>query len=161
MNNSFNIIYRVKAGDTLNSISEKFNTLVNDIVIINKLVYPILSAGQWLKIPVYSKYRSNSNIEYNPLCNRVIKNSSLCVYSPDGNIEVEFILKDGVPYYSVRYLERNIIKTSKLGFTFNNAEPFNHNLMVKKYNFDTFDESWIQPWGEVREIRNNYNELYC
>lgn len=159
MNNSFNIIYRVKVGDTLNSISEKFNTSVNDIVIINKLVYPILSSGQWLKIPVYSKYRSDSNIEYNPLCNRVIKNSNLCVYSPDGNIEVEFILKDGVPYYSVIYLERNIIKTSKLGFTFNDAEPLNHNLMIKKYNFDTFDESWIQPWGEVREVRNNYNEL--
>lgn len=31
--------------------------------------------------------------------------------------------------------------------------------MIKNYNYNTFDESWIQPWGEVKKIRNNYNEL--
>lgn len=43
--------YEVKAGDSLYSIAQKFNTTVNDIVKENNLQTIILSVGQILKIP--------------------------------------------------------------------------------------------------------------
>lgn len=43
--------YEVKAGDSLYSIAQKFNTTVNDIVKENNLQTTILSVGQILKIP--------------------------------------------------------------------------------------------------------------
>ena len=43
--------YTVKAGDSLWSISRKFNTTVNDIKRLNNLTSDILSIGQVLKIP--------------------------------------------------------------------------------------------------------------
>lgn len=43
--------YEVKAGDSLYSIAQKFNTTVNDIIKENNLQTTILSVGQILKIP--------------------------------------------------------------------------------------------------------------
>lgn len=88
-----------------------------------------------------------------------VMDSNLFVCSPDGKVKVTFILKNGITYYDVIYYNKHIIKPSKLGFTFNNAEPLNKNFMITDHNYNSFDENWIQPWGEVKEIRNNYNEL--
>lgn len=88
-----------------------------------------------------------------------ITDTNFLIYSPDGNIKVNFSLKEGVPYYDVVYSNKQIIKPSKLGFTFNNAEPLNSNFIVTDHKYKSLDENWIQPWGEVREIRNNYNQL--
>ncbi len=81
------------------------------------------------------------------------------VSSPDGRIQVTFVLEDGVPYYAVSRSGEDIIKPSKLGFIFKDAEPLNQNLTVVESKLDSFDETWTQPWGEVEEIRNHYNEL--
>jgi alpha-glucosidase len=69
------------------------------------------------------------------------------------------MLDDGVPYYAVSRSGQDVIKPSKLGFVFKDAEPLNQNLAVVESRLDSFDETWAQPWGEVEEIRNHYNEL--
>ena len=81
------------------------------------------------------------------------------VSSPDGRIQVTFVLEDGVPYYAVSRSGEDVIKPSKLGFIFKDAEPLNQNLTVVESKLDSLDETWTQPWGEVEEIRNHYNEL--
>jgi alpha-glucosidase len=81
------------------------------------------------------------------------------ISSPNRRIQVAFMLDDGIPYYRVSYSGRDVIRPSKLGFTFKDAAPLNHNLTIVAYTFDSFDETWTQPWGEVKEIRNHYNEL--
>ncbi len=81
------------------------------------------------------------------------------VSSPDGRIQVTFTLEDGVPYYAVSRSGQDVIKPSKLGFVFKDAEPLNQNLTVAESKLDSLDETWTQPWGEVEEIRNHYNEL--
>jgi len=81
------------------------------------------------------------------------------VSSPDGRIQVTFVLEDGVPYYAVSRSGKDVIKPSKLGFIFKDAEPLNQNLTVVESKLDSLDETWTQPWGEVEEIRNHYNEL--
>ncbi|WP_246503567.1 glycoside hydrolase family 97 protein [Clostridium polyendosporum] len=85
--------------------------------------------------------------------------SNFYVFSPDGRIQVNFILKSGFPYYSVRYSNKDIINYSKLGFTFKDAEPLNKNFIITSSKCNSFDQTWTQPWGEVKEIRNNYNEF--
>lgn len=84
---------------------------------------------------------------------------SLAVSSPDGGITVTFMLTGGVPQYRVSHSGREVIKASKLGFTFNDAAPLDRNLTVVNSQRGSFDETWVQPWGEVKEIRNHYNEL--
>ncbi len=81
------------------------------------------------------------------------------VSSPDGRIQVTFVLEGGVPYYAVSHSGEDVIKPSKLGFIFKDAEPLNQNLTVVESKLDSLDETWTQPWGEVEEIRNHYNEL--
>lgn len=83
----------------------------------------------------------------------------LYVSSPDGEITVTLTLEEGVPYYQVNRSGKNIIKASKLGFTFKDAAPLNQNLTHTGIQKSSFDETWIQPWGEIKEIRNHYNEL--
>ncbi|NOZ03190.1 MAG: glycoside hydrolase family 97 protein [FCB group bacterium] len=81
------------------------------------------------------------------------------ISSPDGKITVAFILNNGVPYYQVSRSGKDIIKTSKLGFAFKDAAPLDRNLILVGDQESSFDETWTQPWGEVKDIRNNYNEL--
>ncbi|MFQ5605605.1 MAG: glycoside hydrolase family 97 protein [bacterium] len=85
---------------------------------------------------------------------------SIDVSSPDGNIIVTFVLNEGVPYYQVSRSGKDVIKASKLGFTFKNASPLDQNLTIAGSRKSSFDETWNQPWGEVKEIRNHYNELW-
>ena len=88
-----------------------------------------------------------------------VPDDGIRVSSPDGRIQATFVLEDGVPYYAVSRSGEDVIKPSKLGFIFKDAEPLNQNLTVVESKLDSFDETWTQPWGEVEEIRNHYNEL--
>ena len=81
------------------------------------------------------------------------------ISSPDGRIEVTFILENGVPSYEVNRDGQAVILPSKMGFTLKEAEPLNQNLRITKIKRSTFDETWTQPWGEVKDIRNHYQEL--
>ena len=92
-------------------------------------------------------------------CKPLALEDDTSITSPDGRIQVTFLLEDGVPYYKVSLSGQDIIKQSKLGFIFKDAAPLNQNLTVAASEKNSFDETWIQPWGEVREIRNHYNEL--
>ncbi len=82
------------------------------------------------------------------------------VSSPDGRIEVAFRLLDGgVPAYTVSYKGQPVLAPSRLGFVFQSAPPLNQDLMVTQVQRSQFDETWEQPWGEVRFIRNHYHEM--
>lgn len=84
---------------------------------------------------------------------------SLRVSSPDGKIEVLFGLLEGVPYYSISRDGVGIILPSKLGFVFLKDPPLNTDLRIVDSEQSTFDETWTQPWGEVKSIRDHHNEL--
>jgi alpha-glucosidase len=83
----------------------------------------------------------------------------LYVASPDGLIRLGFVLLDGTPHYTVTHSDREIIKPSKLGFSFQAQKPLGPNLTLVETERGSFDETWTQPWGEVKEIRDHYNEL--
>jgi len=89
-----------------------------------------------------------------------MSSDSLRVNSPDGRIEVLFELVEGVPYYAVNRDGAVVILPSRLGFTFSTGTALNANMKLLDWEQDSFDETWTQPWGEVKEIRDQHNELH-
>lgn len=80
------------------------------------------------------------------------------VESPNGDLKVTINLESGMPTYSIAYEDREIVTDSKLGVVFEEAD-LSSGLTLDFMERSGFDETWTQPWGEQKEIRNNYNEL--
>jgi len=81
------------------------------------------------------------------------------IKSPNGNFVLQFELKSGVPVYQLDYKERPVIKESKLGLELKNMEPLLAGFRITDVDKSTFDEYWEPVWGEVKVIRNHYNEM--
>jgi alpha-glucosidase len=81
------------------------------------------------------------------------------VTSPDEDIVLVFLLANGRPYYNVVFGEQEVIQPSRLGVRLQGTTQFDEGLMLTGFEERSFDEVWRQPWGEVREIRNHFNEL--
>ncbi len=81
--------------------------------------------------------------------------------SPNGEFEMNFLLSnDGTPTYSLKYKNKEVIKTSKLGLELkNDKKSLLNDFTIVDSKTATFDETWKPVWGEVAQIRNHYNEL--
>ena len=81
--------------------------------------------------------------------------------SPDGSFTMDFTLQNGgVPSYSLTYKGKAVIKPSKLGLELkNDKKSLLNDFTVIDTQTSTFDEAWTPVWGEVKTIRNHYNEL--
>lgn len=79
--------------------------------------------------------------------------------SPDGNLLMRFEVNgEGTPVYELMYKQKPVIKPSKLGLE---IEGFSlrKGFTLKDVETATFDETWTSVWGEVKTIRNHYNEM--
>ena len=82
------------------------------------------------------------------------------IKSPNANLTLTFALQPGgVPTYRVTYKGRDVILPSKLGVELKNAPALTNGFSVTDSKTTTFDETWQPVWGEVKNIRNHYNEL--
>ncbi len=99
------------------------------------------------------------------------------VASPNGDVVVNFDVKDGWPVYSVNYKQQPVILESRLGLELddvsarNSFESFditggdtNKRSLTDGFELtatdrSTFDETWVPVWGEESSIRNHYNEM--
>jgi len=54
---------------------------------------------------------------------------------------------------------RPVLQPSRLGFEFRDAPPLGDAVRVIDTSTASADETWTQPWGEVREVRDHHNEL--
>ena len=79
--------------------------------------------------------------------------------SPNGKFLLNFEVKDGIPVYQLQLNEKAIIKESKLGLELKDTESLLDGFELSKTDKSTFDETWKPVWGEVKEIRNHYNEM--
>jgi len=80
--------------------------------------------------------------------------------SPDANLVANFsIAEGGVPTYSLKYKNKEIIKTSKLGLELKDGKNLTNGFAISDSKTSTFNETWKPVWGEVKEIVNHYNEL--
>lgn len=79
--------------------------------------------------------------------------------SPDGNLLMRFEVNgEGTPIYELTYKRKPVIKPSRLGLE---IEGFSLRkaFTLKGVETVTFDETWTPVWGEVKAIRNHYNEM--
>jgi len=81
------------------------------------------------------------------------------LFSPNAVLQLSFKLENGAPAYQVKRFGRDMIKSSKLGFILKNAPPLAWNFKIVSTEKQLVDETWTQPWGEKKDIRNYYNEL--
>jgi hypothetical protein len=81
------------------------------------------------------------------------------INSPNGNFTLCFELNQGVPIYKLNYKEKAVVKDSRLGFELKGEESLLDGFSVAAVEESTFDETWKPVWGEVKEIRNHYNEM--
>ncbi len=100
--------------------------------------------------------------------------------SPNGNFKMTFsIISNGIPSYALFYKGKEVIKPSHLGLELKHEEQklaggTEDNMKQKSVNaksslYDqfsiadlqrsSFDETWNPVWGEVKSIRNHYNEM--
>lgn len=81
------------------------------------------------------------------------------VTSPNGIVSIDFQLKNGIPTYKVDYKGKPVIKESRLGLELRDGKNLMDGFEQLNATTSTFDETWKPVWGEVKEIRNHYNEL--
>jgi alpha-glucosidase len=80
--------------------------------------------------------------------------------SPDGRLKVELDLNgEGRLAYRVARNGQPLIVDSRLGFILRNGRQLLRGLKLDKQSKRRFDDTWEQPWGERRFVRNHYNEL--
>ena len=85
--------------------------------------------------------------------------SAETVKSPNGAMVLNVELKNGVPVYRLDYKNQAVVKESKLGLELKDGKNLTDGFELTKTETASFDESWNPVWGEVKTIRNNYNEL--
>jgi len=85
--------------------------------------------------------------------------NNLKIKSPDGNLELAFILEKGKPYYTVSYQKDTILHKSTLGMILLDNDTLSNNLSIISSVQSTFDETWEQPWGASRMVRDHHNEM--
>lgn len=91
----------------------------------------------------------------------VLVASAQTVTSPNGNIKLTFSLNEkGVPTYSVDYKNKAVVKPSTLGIELNEENSLMDKFRINNTTTSTFDETWQPVWGETKDIRNHYNELF-
>ncbi|MFI3321876.1 MAG: glycoside hydrolase family 97 protein [Rikenellaceae bacterium] len=80
--------------------------------------------------------------------------------SPSGELNLNFSLTEkGEPTYDLTYKGKDVVKTSKLGLELKDDIGLMDGFTIADTQNATFDESWTPVWGEVKTIRNNYNEM--
>jgi alpha-glucosidase len=81
------------------------------------------------------------------------------VSSPNKVLTVELDLhEDRLAYRVLRFGEK-VIDDSRLGFRLRGSGALDRNLALQSQASGSHDQTWEQPWGESRFVRDNHNEL--
>ncbi len=80
--------------------------------------------------------------------------------SPNGQLQLNFAVNlKGEPLYELIYKGRKVIKPSKLGLELKDDPGLMNDFTMTDVKTSSFDETWEPVWGEVKQIRNHYNEM--
>ncbi|RKR04623.1 alpha-glucosidase [Flavobacterium sp. 90] len=82
------------------------------------------------------------------------------ISSPGKNVELVFELTaSGQPEYSFTSGGKSVIEPSLMGFEFQGIQKMTEGFEVVSTEEKAADETWEQPWGEFRKVRDHHNEL--
>ena len=82
------------------------------------------------------------------------------VTSPGGKVTLDFDVVGGRPTYNMSYKGKTVIKPSTLGLELIGSTDLMDKFEVKNVTVTDFDETWQPVWGENKDIRNNYREMF-
>ena len=111
-------------------------------------------------------------------CTSEVSNSIVdSINSPDGKFLLNFYISEqGEPLYSLSFKDQEVILASKLGLDIKhqggvndirifeeggklNSSDLRKGFVVEDIKKSSKDHTWNPVWGEVNEIRDNYNEM--
>ena len=82
------------------------------------------------------------------------------VSSPDGHIRLTFDVDDhNRMNYQISVNDTFLVAPSQLGFIAQDGVNLFKGFRVVGTDFSAADETWTQPWGENKTLRNHYNEM--
>jgi|SRR6218665_599651 len=80
--------------------------------------------------------------------------------SPGKKNELVFELtKTGQPQYRFSLHGKSVIEPSLLGFEFHDIKKMTTGFKILSTESNTVDETWEQPWGESKKVRDHHNQL--
>jgi alpha-glucosidase len=83
------------------------------------------------------------------------------VRSPNGSLEVQVRTDgEGRPEYAIWRKGRPLVNWSRLGFILADAPKLERNFKLGSVAKRSFDDTWEQPWGERRYVRDHGNEMH-
>jgi len=84
--------------------------------------------------------------------------NEVVINSPNNTNTVTILIDEGNLLYKVNHENKPIILPSKLGFIFKDGLSLSDSFKIRDVQFSQLDETWQQPWGSVKAIRNHYEE---
>jgi alpha-glucosidase len=82
------------------------------------------------------------------------------VRSPNGTIQVQLRTDgDGRPEYAIWRKGKLLVNWSRLGFILADAPKLERNFKIEDVTKRSFDDTWEQPWGERRYVRDHGSEM--
>ena len=88
-----------------------------------------------------------------------LRAETLTAVSPDGAIALTVSDEAGYASYSITYAGEEAVATSRLGMLFRDHHGFERDLAISASSEASHDDTWEQPWGERRVVRDQHNEL--
>ena len=76
-----------------------------------------------------------------------------------GKVKLTFALANGRPTYAVTYGAKPVVNASRLGLAFADGQGFDGPLTLTGSEVKDVDETWQPVWGEVKDIRDHYQQL--
>lgn len=96
---------------------------------------------------------------FNMSAQDVSSSQAKIIQSPNGLLSLSFDIDNGRPVYQLIYKKKMVVKPSYLGLELKNDPGLMNGFELKDCRKSTFDENWNPVWGEVKTIRNHYNEM--
>ena len=84
--------------------------------------------------------------------------NEVVINSPNNTNTVTILIDEGNLLYKVNHENKPIILPSRLGFIFKDGLSLSDSFKIRDVQFSQLDETWQQPWGSVKAIRNHYEE---
>lgn len=81
------------------------------------------------------------------------------VTAPSGDLTVTIKTDQGALTWQADWREQSIIAPSALGLVFKTGRDLTRDLVIYETTLTTHDETWEQPWGERRFVRDHHQEL--
>ncbi|MGD2034086.1 MAG: glycoside hydrolase family 97 N-terminal domain-containing protein, partial [Bacteroidales bacterium] len=85
--------------------------------------------------------------------------NEVAISSPDSKLQLIFNINKGRPTYKLNLNGKPILLESQMGFRLKDMPAFDSNFVLVDRKINSSNRSWEQPWGEVKKITNNYNEV--